>query len=125
MVEYDESFFLSRADELYSEADTVQSRETLRGGIIGLAIGTALGFAVIMLPAAANAGFVGGGPVLVVGVVAASIGAVMGWQRGRKRADSLRYQAQEILWKVQVEHNTRTRLEERGVAALTRSLPDG
>ena len=119
MIDYDESFFRVRADDLYYAADTVQGRAAFRaslfGLILGLAIAVGLNLSASLWPEFADAG--SGAALVVLGPLGAgALGAVIGWKRGRKAADLLRYQAQEILWKVQLERNTRIKLEERAAA---------
>ena len=112
MVEYDESFFRARAEYLYQKAKGIQLRTAIRAGLKGIVFGVVIVLAIavslnlfhlenVVAPDTAENEAIG------LTVILGLVGAIYGWERGRAEADLLRYQAQEILWKVRVENNIR------------------
>jgi len=91
---YDSSVIEEFADNLYEQADRLVAVATVAGGLIGFAIGLAIG-SVTQLPS------------VIIGLVGAVFAGAIALQIGRQRAFALRLQAQVALCQVQIEANTR------------------
>lgn len=92
-VRYDRRILQARADQLYSEAATVQLWAGIKWGLL-------LGIVVfaIEMAVAKSAGF----PTLIV----FAIGGLCGYAGAADRAYRLRFEAQELLLRMQIEENT-------------------
>lgn len=105
MVIYDASFFQTRAEKLYKEAENVVFSYAFLGGLVGVAVSVTAYTATLFAEAMKH--FADTLPWWLVELGPPIVGLSLGWARGRKTAFDLRFRAQEILWKIQVEKNTR------------------
>lgn len=93
MVAYDAKVLQAMAERMYFHAANLTTLGIMRGGAIGGVVGLVAG------------GIGGRSPIsaLVAGGVLAGVGAVIGWQLARGKADKLRVKAQLVLVQVRLE----------------------
>ncbi len=93
-VKYDSQLIQKFADRLYAEADRVAMQST----VVATLVGATAGYVIAALTRVQTVGF-----VLVCAVVAAG----MGYVRGREKAFTLKWQAQQALCLMHTERSTR------------------
>jgi hypothetical protein len=93
-VKYDSQLIQQFADRLYAEAD----RAVMQSTVVATMVGIIAGYVISALTRVPTVGF-----VLVCAVVAGG----MGYVRGREKAFTLRWQAQQALCLMHTERNTR------------------
>ena len=93
-VKYDSQLIQKFADRLYAEADRVVMQST----VVATLVGATAGYVIAAFTRVQTVGY-----VLVCAVVAAG----MGYVRGRERAFTLKWQAQQALCLMYTERNTR------------------
>jgi hypothetical protein len=93
-VKYDFQLIQKFADKLYAEAD----RAVMQSTVVATMVGALAGYVIAAVTRVPTVGF-----VLVCAVVAGG----MGYVRGREKAFTLRWQAQQALCLMHTERNTR------------------
>jgi hypothetical protein len=93
-VKYDSQLIQKFADRLYAEAD----RAVMQSTVVATMVGVIAGYVIAAVTRVPTVGF-----VLVCAVVAGG----MGYVRGREKALTLRWQAQQALCLMHTERNTR------------------
>jgi hypothetical protein len=93
-VKYDSQLIQKLADRLYAEAD----RAVVQSTVVATMVGVIAGYVIAAVTRVPTVGF-----VIVCAVVAGGIGYV----RGREKAFTLRWQAQQALCLMHTERNTR------------------
>lgn len=93
MIAYDPDIIQKFSGELYRQADRIVLMSAIRFGIVGAVVGA------VLSGVTGTSVFFG---LLVLGGIAAFIGALM----GQEKAFALRLQAQVALCQVQIERNT-------------------
>jgi uncharacterized membrane protein (Fun14 family) len=99
MAEYDPQILQKFADRLYSQAAT----EIASCTVLGFLVGAVAGYALAKVAAGTVANDYVGACALVVGLIAALVGVLI----GRGRAFHLKLEAQRTLCQLQTEKNTR------------------
>jgi hypothetical protein len=93
-VKYDSQLIQTFADRLYAESD----RSVMQSTVVATMVGVIAGYVIAAVTRVPTVGF-----VLVCAVVAGG----MGYVRGREKAFTLRWQAQQALCLMHTERNTR------------------